>query len=410
MNVISKLGFLFYALPPGVWLYFVFSFGNDTTTIAWGCYIFSCPLILYLLFFSTYFQPSRTVKISIPGIHRFRTLCLIFIAITLIDGLGTRVDSYFYQKMADHDQRYNLFFNHWLKQRDFHLPPASGDTEPGPFMPGTSGSMVRSGITVDRFGFRREVPDPWPDLSPENTFNVLCLGGSVMFGMTVEKEDFPAPDLLQEMVLQTSHKNPIRVYNGGYPGEHIVSINKYIRPAFSRIRPHIVFFYEAINWLAPSQQGFLTNRNSLLMTWFRNLQVKHHSIQVVDNYSPVEFNRALDRFIHECQSLSPSAIPVLMTFSLPFSLNNSARQLHYWDQMQNGQGCARAAATLVDKHNQCILQMAQKYSLPVIDTRPTLNGKADLFIDSCHLTQQGNRFLAELMRRKIDEILTPTNN
>ncbi len=403
---ITKTAWIVLIIPAGVWLYSVTTFGDGVAPFAWGCYLLLCPLILYLLFFLTFFRRTRNAsKTTDLKIKIFRAVCAAFILITVLDGLAAGLKDFLHQRRIDRDWRYDIFVNHWIGQRDFHLPPASGDTEPGPFLPDTTGRCIRSAITVDRFGFRREIPDPCPDVPPEKTFNILCLGGSVIFGMTVEAGDLPAPDMLQTTLHPLSLSTPVRVYNGGYPGEHIGSIVQYIQPAFSRIQPNVIVFYEAINWLAPGQKGFLLDRNSLLMTCFRNRQVRVRAIQAAERYEPDAFGAALEGFITECRLLTPVAIPVLVTFSLPFTENDSPRELAYWDVMQNGQGCARAAAIVVRKHNRRIVEIAGKHGVPLIDTLPALNGKSELFIDSCHLTQEGNRFLTDTIAEGIAHLL-----
>ena len=391
--------------PISVWLYFLLKLGGESNPNLWGYYLLLCPLLLYLLFFISYFQKKQERPLTNPVKKIFRITCLALLTISLLDAVGAYVNRALYQHKIDQDWRYNIFINDWIQKRRLQLPPTSGDTEPGPFLPHVKGKIIDSSITADRWGFRREIEDMHPGLEPEDTFNALCLGGSVMFGMTVHQDDLPAPDMLQKMFYDNPAQETVRVYNAAFPGAHAGSITQPEQTSYWRIKPDVILFYEAINWLVPGQKTFLLNRNSLLMTIWHNLKVRRESIRAVKRYIPDEFGAKIEYFILQCRENNPDVIPVLITFALPFTEHDAPQSLSYWDVMQNGQGCARAAAIQVRKHNQRLRDIARKYNIPLIDSLPMLNGKPDFFIDSCHLTRQGNRILAQLMEKVIRDII-----
>lgn len=394
--------------PPGaIWLVFLLRYGDSVNTAEAGYYWLLCPLCLYLLFFLSFFQPRK--EPSAPRLWKqvFRIAYLFFMALSLLDALAAYGNRYLYQRSIDGDKRYTLFIHNWLEKRRFKIPPASGDTAPGPFIPYSKGAILDSVAAVDRWGFRRDIPDRYAETPPEKTINVLCLGGSVLFGMTSDSDDLAPPDWLQLALQEEIANLPIRVYNAAFPGVDARSLVVAQQTAYWQIHPHILFYYEAINWLAPGQKSFLQNRNSLLMTWARNREVRRNSARAVENYTPSEYQSALEAFIDSCRENDPDAIPVLMTYSLPFTENDSVSELAYWDRMQNGQGCAYAAAVLVRKHNEALLAAAQNKGAPFIDTRPFLNDKPDLFIDSCHLTQEGSQILAWLMADFVIDLVDP---
>ncbi|MBN2329773.1 MAG: SGNH/GDSL hydrolase family protein [Candidatus Omnitrophica bacterium] len=387
-----------------VWMVFLLKYGDSVNSSLWGYYLLLCPLAFYLFFFASFFQLKRTIEKPSAEKTMFRWICIFFLVLAFSDGLGAGLNRRLYQQKIDRDERYNLYIHNWIQKRRFQIPPTSGDTEPGPFMPFVHGTILDSDVTADRWGFRRETPDPYPDLSLNETLNVLCLGGSVMFGMTTGKGDLPSPDMLQS-ILKEEINRPVRVFNAAFPGAHAGSITSPEQTAYWRIHPQILFFYEAVNWLAPEQKSFLQNRNSLLMTVLRNRQARRKSIEAAQKYKPLAYGKKLEQFIDQCQENDPDAVPVLMTFSLPFSENDSPEELSYWDLMQNGQGCAKAAAILVRKHNQKTIETARKRGIRWIDTRPLLKNKPKYFIDSCHLTQEGCQVLAQLMANCVLDVL-----
>lgn len=398
-------GGLAWLIPLAVWWIFLHRYGDSPNSSLWPNYLLLSPLCLYLLYFISFFQRKSNPNPNGTYRKRFRMGCLIVLFIPILDGLGASLNRFFYEHIIESDRRYSIFVHDWLQKRRLQIPPTSGDETAGPFLPFVRGTSIDSDITADRWGFRREMPDPYPELTPQQTINVLCLGGSVLFGMTTEKGDLAPPDWLQKRLAEEWPDTPIRVYNCAFPGAHAGSITVPAGSAYWRIDPDVLFFYEAINWLAPGQKSFLENRNSLLMTWFRNGQVKRKSRQAVDTYIPDEYGLYLEEFIESCREAKPAAIPVLTTFSLPYSEKASRRELRYWDRMQNGQGCAYASAVLVRKHNETLIEVAEKNGVPWVDTRPLLQDKPEYYIDSCHLTQEGGQLLAGLMAQCVTGLI-----
>ncbi len=396
---------LLWPIPLAVWLFFLERYGDSPKPSLWPYYLLLSPLILYLVYFISFFQ--RKSNPTQNGIYRkrFRLGCLIVLCVSILDGLGASLNRFIYQQIIENDWRHSIFIHNWLQKQRLQIPPTSGDETAGPFLPFVRGTSIDSDITADRWGFRRELPDPYPELTPQETINVLCLGGSALFGMTTQKGDLAPPDWLQKILAEDRPQSPIRVYNCAFPGAHAGSITVPAGSAYWQIDPDVLFFYEAINWLAPGQKSFLENRNSLLMTWIRNSQVKRNSCQAVHAYIPNDYSFHLEEFIEACREAKPTAIPVLMTFSLPYSEQASRRELRYWDRMQNGQGCAYAAAVLVRKHNERLIEVAQKKGVPWIDTRPLLQDKPEYYIDSCHPTQEGSRLLAGLMAQCVADLI-----
>lgn len=397
-----------YALPVAVWLFFLFRYGDSVNLNAWPYYLLLCPLLLYIFFFFSYFERKRGAAKSASFPKKvYRCVCLSVLGIALLDSGGAGVNRWLHQRLVDGDERYDLVINDWINRRRLHLPPASGFTELGPFLPNTSGSIVDSPVTVDRFGFRRESPDSHPILSTSDTVNLLCLGGSVMFGMTTAPGDLPIPDMLQRKLDHMKLGSPIRVYNGAFPGLSVQHSLEGLLVSFHQLPPRAVIFMEGINWLAPGQLGFLERRNSLLFTWLRNHQQRRRSLEAVLRYEPIQYAETLRALARECRALDPPAEPVFVAFSLPFTEDDVPRSLAYWDLMQNGQGTAFAAAVLVRKHNDAMKRIAQEEYALFIDPRPLLQGKPKFFIDSCHLTQEGNRILARLLANAVERFVIP---
>lgn len=389
----QRLVYASYLYPLLVAVGFAWGAGIETQPVWWPAYALLAPLLLYLGYFLSYFKRHHS---SARDRHRsrFRAFCLIAFIVVVTDAWGAWLNRAVFHLRVQMDERYNLVINEWINRQRFRLPPASGFISLGPYMPNSSGTIANATVHVDRWGFRRETEDPYSGRAHHETLNVLCLGGSVLFGMTPQNGQLPIPDLLQSQLLDQSAL-PFRVYNAAFPGQHDEQALEGLRASYHRLPPDVIVFYEAINRLAPGQKGFLLRRNSLLASWGLNAWQRWQSARAVALYDPVAYRENLQALIQEAREYNPHAMVVLVAFPLPYEMDDPWLTRSYWDAMQNGQGSAYAAARLVEKHNRVLQTLADSTRALLADPRPQLQGSAQFFIDACHLSPEGNRIVAE---------------
>ncbi|MGC9327194.1 MAG: hypothetical protein ACP5I1_06150, partial [Candidatus Hinthialibacter sp.] len=140
--------FASFILITSLWMGFLLKYGDSVDSSLWGYYLLIGPLAIYLLFFFSYFQRVRNTKKPSLEKRAFRWICTFFILGVLSDGLGAWVNRWLYQQKIEQDWRYNLYIYNWIEKRRFKIPPTSGDTEPGPFLPLAHGTILDSSVTA----------------------------------------------------------------------------------------------------------------------------------------------------------------------------------------------------------------------------------------------------------------------
>ena len=400
-----------YLLPPAIWLYFSLVFGKSFQPQDRWLYILLSPTLIYLLAFLGTFQ--RDSDKGKPFSRKRRAFLVIAVTcgvMNFADGLGGWLNQYRFEKMISSDWRYDIYHNGWLKKRGLNLPPLNSSSKRGalylppkpeendgalgPYSPNSSGNLINSAVNINKWGFRRETPEPFPDLSLDETNNILLLGGSVVFSMTTKSGDITLADMMQSLIREkTNSSKYIRILSGAIPGYTWEYMTNLYQRRYHRLNPKLVFWYESINSLFPGQHGILFNRNSIVLTLIEQALVKYRSIKAVKTYDGPEKLRDIRRFVKTIRNSGSE--PIFILFAMPYTSGASDEELEYWDEMQNGQGSALAAVLQVDKINSYIRQIAAEMSVYLVDPLPRLNGNSKYFIDSCHMTQEGLRILAE---------------
>ncbi|HVP13273.1 MAG TPA: SGNH/GDSL hydrolase family protein [Phycisphaerae bacterium] len=300
------------------------------------------------------------------------------------------------------DRRYRVYVHGWLRDdncRDNIFFHKKTDSSPGPYTAGFRCKMLDSDFIVGPQGFRRHSTRAIGPGSPI----VMCTGGSVAFGMTIDSADRPYPDMLEDVLVGT---NPlladVRVVNAAMPGFDVKACRQ-LMLANKQLSPAAIVFYEAINYMPRPLPKRTVARNSGIASWIDRCYVRLESLRALRSYSGEEYKKELLRFIRACRSLS--ATPVLVTFAMPYRSDADERTLEYYDVMQNGQGSAYAAARLAEIHNQMMREAAAETGAVCIDAAGELTGREELFVDSCHFSQEGCRLLAELVAPAVAETL-----
>jgi hypothetical protein len=378
--------------------------------IAWygALYTFLAPFIIYVCFLIVMFLKEHTgaYRISAGTSKILKIVLMTLIVFLLVDGLG----SYMKRLSIRMDGRYRNYY-HWLSKNELSaIRPDLKLQTPGVYPPNSKYNLVNSVVNIDRFGFRREAPDPFPELSPDQTFNIIWLGGSVIFGITSDKGDVAAPDMLQEMLRNVGiNGKPVRVYNAGIIGMHVQGIVNNLMKRYSSFKPDIVVFYEAINTQPKESVNVGIPMSLIYNSYVLNKYYGHLRSKLLEKrmlgYDPKLYGDSLDALTASIEGLG--AFPIYVTFSMPVSEKDSSFTRSYWDFMSPD---TYWMAVLVRENNEQLIERAAKRGVTVVDSLPFLDGKGKYFVDHCHLTQKGMELLASLVRDKILEYRDKTQS
>lgn len=286
-----------------------------------------------------------------------------------------------------------------------------------------------------------------PLARPAGEIRVMCLGGSTTAGEEVsDEETYPAQ--LQMLLRQKFPHRTIRVINAGVPSYDVRQSWLDYSLRLWRFQPHVVTIYHAINDLPEFGGGgpdiepkpnyrprsvspFVCDGDAAGASWrqwladvSRPLAGKSHLLSIgkraagylrpprqtlvggeeagVARYAA--FYRSLMREI-----ASTGAVPVPVTFAVawPGEFTPAQRRIieasfAVWIRQTP---CERGYA-MVEQLNDAARELAGELQTPVCEAA-SLPADAKHFVDACHLTAQGNGWLAVELAKTIAPLVEP---
>jgi lysophospholipase L1-like esterase len=318
---------------------------------------------------------------------------------------------------------YNEQWDQFLKS--IAIPDPSGLT-PYRLRPGGTGNFFQSHVTINSKGFRgKEIP-----VEKGNAFRIVAIGESTTFGVTMNADDKPWPEVLEEMIrtrLQPSR--PVEVINAGVPAhtlEHTLSrFQKDILP----LKPDMIICYHGFN-------GFNLLFESLPhVTGPRPPKYQPRPLKILaDVEHRVKMTRYRNALLAPTQQNPPRAIddPMTSRYALAYRhlieaarTNNIRLAISTFSMAANTRSdnaileFYRPGFPLVHwqvqanaLHAGLVRQFAMENpEIDLVDTQPKLDGYHEKFIDLMHLTQEGNQEVAEAffagIKKTLQESLTP---
>lgn len=279
----------------------------------------------------------------------------------------------------------------------------------GPFRPDSSGRLLEAPVTTDADGYRREngpVPTCTASDGPTDCVEatVLCVGGSTTWGVTLNASDRPYPDVLEDVLRELLPQQRIHVVNAGVSGEDVGGARTQAARHFTfGRRADVLVFYGGVNTIPDHIRARALPRVSFVASRLDRLAVRARGRRGLPTYNGAFFGDELRRLVGTARA--GGAVPVLVTFALPFSTESPGSELAYWDPLVMWHTSARTMAALVSRHNDVTAQVAAEEGLVLVDAALVLSGRTELFVDEEHYTQAGRVALVELIAPAVAEIL-----
>jgi lysophospholipase L1-like esterase len=314
---------------------------------------------------------------------------------------------------------WNVYLEQWnLLEKDIFVRDTSG-VLPWRLRPNSHGLLFQSQISINSQGFRgKEIPQ-----EKGNAYRIVALGESTTFGITLNAEDRPWPELLEQMIReQLKPRQPVEVINASIAGlslrHNLLRLPEDILP----LKPDMIISYHGVNGFhlldkaLPPAYGrppplyrqrplkVLSDcEYRLKMIFYKRLQTSEliRNPPTFSNPLETEYAEAYRQLIQIAQTNGIRL--VLATFSMAVN-DRSDRDVVEFYQASFPSVRGQILGNLV--HSMIVQKMAEQHpEVCLVDTHPHLDGDHEKFIDLVHLTQDGRQQLAETLFAGIRKIL-----
>ncbi|HZM04572.1 MAG TPA: GDSL-type esterase/lipase family protein [Candidatus Saccharimonadales bacterium] len=286
--------------------------------------------------------------------------------------------------------------------------------------PGSHGMMVNCPISINSLGFRG------PEISPakDGVYRIIAVGESTTFGMTIQPEDKPWPEVLEQIIGQRlKTRRPVQVINAGVPAYTINDALDRLPREILPLKPDMIICYHGANGFSLIDSSVLPplgarppvyqerpiklaadaeHRLRLLLFRYR---AQRRNVSANSNTArPLETKYAAAyRQLIQCASANGIRL-ALANFSMAVNQASNPKVIDFY----NGGG-ARAAYGFIRAnavHSLIVSQLAAEHpEVCFVDTHPHLDGDHEKFIDLIHFTGAGDRQLAENIFTAIRSVL-----
>jgi lysophospholipase L1-like esterase len=368
------------------------------------------------------------------GIQAANTLILILIGFPLADLLfhpayqlqkhpEVRERLYSYELGHRNPVAYANWWDFYLKEVD-SLEKDILMTDPDhqlPYRlrPCTQGTLFQSRISISSLGFRGK------EIAKEkgNTYRIVALGESTTFGITLNSEDQPWPELLEALIRQRLNpRRPVEVINAGVPGytleDNVLRFTKDILP----LHPDLILSYHGINGFPmldpaiPSNLGpppprykerpvrFLADcEYHLKLQSYRSRQSGHFKLPPASSADPLTSPYAREYRLLIGLARTNHLRLAIGNFSMAVNAGSDPKIIRFY---QVSYPWAPLSIEANIAHSRLVDELAeQDPDLCRVDTHPHLDGECQHFLDLVHFSPLGDRQLAENFFKGIHEIL-----
>ena len=285
--------------------------------------------------------------------------------------------------------------------------------------PGATGMLSQSKVRINSLGFRgKEIRQPKGE-----TYRIVALGESTTFGATLNTEDRPWPELLEDMIQnRLKPDRPVEVINAGVPGYSIEHNLRRLPTGILPLKPDMLICYHGINGFPlldralPSLSEvnpprYIERPLNLLANAEYGLRLTRFNRRRSSNLAlhPPTFNNLMEtEYAEDYRQLIQAAATngirlVVGNFSLAVNRHSEPDVIEFYGTMMPD---VRWYIRANEAHASLVSQLAQQYpNILVVDTHPHLDGEHTKFIDAMHLSQEGRQQLAETWFAAIKPLL-----
>jgi lysophospholipase L1-like esterase len=275
--------------------------------------------------------------------------------------------------------------------------------------PGSRGRMMNCPISINSLGFR----GPEFSASKDGAYRIVALGESTTFGMTLQPDDKPWPEMLEQIIRQHwPTRRPVQVINAGVPTYSLQDSLDRLPREILPLQPDLIISYHGANGfhmldnsvlppLGPAPPAYQERpiklaadaEHRLRLLWFRHRALRREVPVVPPGAHPMSTPyAAIYRELIQCARTNHVRL-ALANFSMAVNQASDPKVIDFYrgGGTRAAYGFMRANAV----HSLILSQLAAEHpEVCFIDTHPHLDGEHEKFIDLIHFTGEGDRQLA----------------
>jgi lysophospholipase L1-like esterase len=275
--------------------------------------------------------------------------------------------------------------------------------------PNSEGYLMESRIQINSDGYRGA------EIAPDkgDRYRIVALGESTTFGCTLEKEDRPWPELLEDLIRdRLKPPRPVEVINAGVPAYTLVENLKRLDRELGPIEPDLILSYHGYNGFArlrpavpagagPPPPMFPSRPSGLLARIEFRLEshLYERSEPAVPHINPGSIAELLDtEYAGQYRELihwtgARGLRLALCTFSMAVNRQSPREVIEFYRPGFPGVHWQIAAN---EGHSMLVRELTRMHpAVWLVETGHNLDGHHEHYIDLVHFTQAGRRQLAE---------------
>lgn len=315
---------------------------------------------------------------------------------------------------------WSAYLDEWGRvEKQLYVPDPAGYL-PYRLRPNTYAMLFQNRIRINSRGFRGpEFSEPKGD-----AYRIIALGESTTFGITLNAEDRPWPELLQQMIVQRLKPDrPVQVINAGVPGYQLQNNFARLQSELLTLHPDLIISYHGLNGF-PMLHGALpgvradntapTYRERPLRLLadmeykFRVAQFRRYQLRSLARRAPVVLEPMRTPYAQAYRSLCDLASAqrirlVLATYSMAVNSGSPPAAVEFYQASYPATPWLIKANAL---HSQILKQIAAEHpGVLLVDTTPVLDGVTKYYLDLVHFSPAGEKQFAEVMFAGIEHVL-----
>ncbi len=277
-------------------------------------------------------------------------------------------------------------------------------------VPNTVATFCESIISINSKGFRgKDLPK-----DKGNAYRIVALGESTTFGITLEKEDQPWPEILERLIRERlKPARPVQVINAGIPGANLKENLERLPNEIMQLKPDMILSYHGYNGFSFIYRGmprihgkpppiYHSRPVKLLADLEYKLAIRKYRKDYALKSDPrpayvsspleTEYARLYRRLIAFASTNNIRL--ALATYSMAVNDQSAADVIEFYRETFLGVEWQIKANVA---HSTIVQELAREYpEVCLIDTRPQLDGIHKMYYDLVHFTPEGERQMAEI--------------